>query len=201
MKKFNIRKCGEMYVKFDKLGNPEYGFMLDAFHNIDRIVNMSDKEITEVIIPNTRKEYEDDIDKEYVRVKTGCFAGYDNINVVIPSKTSPVLFYDEAFDAGAHINMVIPNNNSLFIETEIRELIYYDSFSYHLVALNPSLKKNQNKESLLTPLKESTTKNNLYANLTTENLDEYMERNYNIKPKKAIIKNKLNKEKELESTF
>ena len=189
MKKFNIRKCGEMYVKFDKLGNPEYGFMLDKFHNIARIVNMSDKEITEVIIPNTRKEYEDDLDKEYVAVNRGCFAGYDNINVVIPSKTSPVLFYDEAFDARAHINMVIPNNNSLFIEMEI------------LVALNPSLKKNQNKGSFLTPLKESTTKKNLYANLTTENLDEYMERNYNIKPKKAIIKNKLNKEKELESTF
>lgn len=50
-----LRKCGQMWIKFDENNEPEYGFQVNG-RKIERFLNLSDKEVNKVILPDICEE-------------------------------------------------------------------------------------------------------------------------------------------------
>ena len=50
-----LRKCGQMWIKFDKNNEPEYGFLVQG-REIERFLNLSDREVSKVILPDICEE-------------------------------------------------------------------------------------------------------------------------------------------------
>lgn len=48
----NFRKCGAMYIEFDKQNNPEYGFVVDDYDNvISKFYPLCDRQLEKISLP------------------------------------------------------------------------------------------------------------------------------------------------------
>ena len=179
-----------MFIKFDDNNMPEYGFTFNEFFELEKIINLSDKELKEVVIPNTRKYYHKDMGWDCVKISQDCFKGLDNLDIVIPSSRLSASFDKHAFDEGAHINFVLPKDNILCIEQWAWQTMYRDYFFEDLLVTNPNLKKNINRRFVkLEDVVNKQHYNYIYKNFTAESLDEYVAERYpNKRINKPIIK-------------
>ena len=50
-----LRKCGQLWIKFDKNNEPEYGFKVQG-RKIEEFLNLSDREVNKVILPEICEE-------------------------------------------------------------------------------------------------------------------------------------------------
>lgn len=123
-----LKKCGEMYIKFDKYNEPEYGFIVDG-KDIIQYVNLSEKDHKKIILPSLvedekyvqpiiSKNREDSFFnkryiKNYVRgsitICEGCFAWVKKAKIVLPFENS-IIFNAKSFEEMAEIGFVAPEN-------------------------------------------------------------------------------------------
>ena len=122
------KRCGDVYIKFDKKNNPEYGFRIERGSNkkyIKQFIKMTDKKIDTIILPmliddndsiSVKDISPDDWSNEYyllfVKYVTGeveicenCFKGIKNAKIVIPFDGSVSIAYG-SFDKDANIEFV-----------------------------------------------------------------------------------------------
>lgn len=135
-------KCGDLYIKFDEDGLPNYGFLVYDT-TIKKFFNMrNDKETEEIILPPilTKKLEEQFLDDEglkyigenlsenminrysitintylkgYVNLEENCFDNLKNKKIIITTNY-PIKFQDDAFLKCENISFVLPNNQTLY---------------------------------------------------------------------------------------
>jgi len=123
-----LKKCGEMYIKFDKFNEPEYGFIVDG-KDIIQYVNLSEKDHERIILPSlveskkysqptivlNREEsfYARRYIKKYIRESVtlceGCFGGVKKAELIIPFENS-IIFNAKSFNEIAEIGFIAPEN-------------------------------------------------------------------------------------------
>lgn len=155
-------KYGNVYIKFDDEGKPEYGFEVDPRETlINKFLVMSDKKIDTIVLPklvqnfqlsheqlknpemlckNKKTEtYLSDYLTGNIRLCPESFIGVDNVKIVVPTDCS-IMICDDAFAQFANIEFVTNNNLSLKI---VKRKCFDSSDSWRLIAdknLNTNVK-------------------------------------------------------------
>lgn len=137
-----LRKCGQMWIKFDENNEPEYGFQVKG-RKIERFLNLSDREVTKVILPDICEEkayspedlkyYIEHINdenrylsskilKSYIKgqivILSGCFKNsFKNaeqpIEIIVPFEHSLLIDY-KAFDDDIKPKFILKNGMQIF---------------------------------------------------------------------------------------
>ncbi len=137
-----LRKRGQMYIKFDENNELEYGFQVQG-RNIERFLNLSDREVSKVILPDICDEepyspeylkymiehnkgenryLSSKILKPYIkgqiRILAGCFEGSfkkaeQPIEIIVPFEHS-LLIDHEAFDDDTKPKFILKNGMQIF---------------------------------------------------------------------------------------
>ena len=155
------KKCGSVYIKFDKEKNPEYGFIVDEEYGTKRIrkfLIMTNKNINTIILPNlvhesivSAKEIKsctDELTSKHnnrfdkferyvfgeVEICENCFKGIKKAKIVIPFNGSIMIDYG-SFDNNAQIEFVTDQNLSLkHVYRIIDTIVGYEHENWTLVA-------------------------------------------------------------------
>ena len=131
--KFDLpKKCGDMYIVFDKKKNPLYGFKLTGYRDsiIAEFVRLTEKLPEFIVLPKINEkafvpEKEEEFDfsnlntflcEGYVKgnliLCSKSFKGIDKAKIVLPFNTSVMLDWG-CFDDGAKIEFIVPENIGL----------------------------------------------------------------------------------------
>jgi len=127
------KKCGEMYIKFNKNGTPQYGFKVNEIGNskyyskeikIIEFINLTDEIPKQIVLPAFDHKHVPTSDEELnfvnwyddknyfkglVRVCDGCFKNIDEATIIVPNNTSIMLDWG-CFKDNSKINFSLPKN-------------------------------------------------------------------------------------------
>lgn len=192
------QKCGDLYIKFDDQGVPEYGFevrgaQIRKFYNLK-----NDKEPKKIILPpvsiarlksvlddETLKDIEQEIKERgttiytpaiaryiegYVDIADECFCDLRDKEIIIKTNY-PIAFGNEAFNNCQNISFVLPNNQIIYNAHETHNGAFdYEHFDWYLIgSKNLPLKQLQFFGSRFTVLKSDLVAKNA---VSTDSEDE-----------------------------
>lgn len=120
-------KCGDMYIKFNNNGKPQYGFKVNKRNEvIQEFINLTDNTPKIIILPSLEPNFavhpkgnhlrmigKFNPYREYIngniRINPQAFKGIAEATIVVPNDTSIMLDWG-AFDDGANIDFILPKN-------------------------------------------------------------------------------------------
>lgn len=198
--KFDIRKCGDMYIDFDENKNPKYGYTIDYdCYSLNKLINLSHTPNT-VVIPDATKDYaynsEDDLAHKFTVVDHGCLRGLKNLTIIIPNGTN-VVFEHGAFDYDTPINFVVPKGKEVTFVTQfsngwidIADFITQAIVIASKTAVRQYFKSSECEYETLEQAQKDTKSNHFFASqyITKTDLNGYIKAQ---KERKTILKNPL----------
>ena len=123
------KKQGDLYVKYDEKGTPEYAFkageIAGHFINIEKFYCLKKSMPETIVLPKLDATNINVIKDEFreselaayitgcVQVESWCFSGVKNATIVVPYNNSVRLAW-QCFDTDANIKFVVPENIGLF---------------------------------------------------------------------------------------
>ena len=155
------QKCGDLYIKFDDQGVPEYGFAVQGMQ-IKKFYNLkNDKEPKKIILPpisierlksvldvEKLKEIKQEINengatsstpaiadylKGYVKIADECFCNLRDKEIIIKTNY-PIAFGNKTFNNCQNISFVLPNNQIIYNVHETHNGAFdYEHFDWYLI--------------------------------------------------------------------
>ena len=143
-------KQGDLYIKYDDKGTPEYAFkakdMAGYFISIEKFYCLKKSMPETIVLPKLDAKKiditSDDIHKRdlasyitgCVQIESWCFSGVKNATIVVPYNNSVRLGW-QCFDTDANIKFVVPDNIGLFrVEENYTAGLYSEQFRWTILA-------------------------------------------------------------------
>ena len=143
-------KQGDLYVKYDEAGNPEYAFkatnIAGHFINIEKFYCLKNNMPETIVLPKLDAKKiditSDDVHESdlaayitgCVQIESWCFEGVKNATIIVPYDNSVRLMW-QCFDTDANIKFIVPEKIELFrVKHNHTNGLYSEQFRWTILA-------------------------------------------------------------------